>query len=172
MTRFSLAGAVVLFTFSTCAGAENKPAAGRLEPLARFIGDWTVDGRWSNGEELHARATYFWGLNKQIIQAKNWVRDGDKEYQRYETVMAWHAAKKSLVILSFPYNGGVWENRVEPANDDGLHIGWAPYNEGDSPSLRQTISFKGKDAFLWKVEGKQDGAWKPLIEATWKRKAN
>src|SRR4051794_2481569 len=71
------------------ARADEKPAAAdKLAPLARFVGEWEVDGTWSDGKALHARGVYSWGLGKTILHAKTFVRDGDREYQRYEGVMA------------------------------------------------------------------------------------
>jgi hypothetical protein len=153
--------------------ADDKAAASgdSLAPLARFIGDWTVDGKWSSGEVLHARASYAWGVNQKIILAKTFVKDGDKEYQRYESVLSYHPRKKSLIILGFDFEGGMTENRIDVKDADTLLIGWTPYAEGPDNNVRQTITFKDKDAFLWKVELKQKGAWQPIIEATWKRKA-
>src|SRR6202011_358015 len=36
----------------------DTPAAteDRLAPLTRFVGEWEVDGKWSDGSPLHARA--------------------------------------------------------------------------------------------------------------------
>jgi hypothetical protein len=82
---------------SGLARAEDKKTdENKLAPLERFLGQWVINAHWSNGEELHARTTYEWGIGKKFITAKTFVKNGDKEYQRYEGVLGWHPKKKSL----------------------------------------------------------------------------
>jgi len=142
-----------------------------LAPLERFIGHWAVDGKWSDGNELHARTVYEWGVGKKIITAKTFVKDKDKEYQRYEGVLAWHPKKKSLYEISFSCEGAISEVIVENKDKDTLLIGYTPF-ENDQPSnVRQSLHFKDKDTFTWTVLLKDGDEWKKLIEADWKRQA-
>jgi hypothetical protein len=151
--------------------ADDKATAPNpLTPLERFAGEWTVDGKWKNGEELQARNVYEWGLGNKILTAKTFVKSDKGEYQRYEGVMAWHPTKKCLFIISFAYDGNMTENIIEPNGDDTLLIGFTPFHAGEPNKVRQTIQFKDKDHFTWKVELQGDQGWQELIDATWARK--
>jgi hypothetical protein len=150
--------------------AGDSPADDRLAPLARFVGEWEVDAKWSDGTPLHARATYAWGVNKKILVGKTFVKDPVKgEYQRYEGILAWHPKKKSLYEVSFAYNGDVSEVLVDAVDKDTLHLGYRPYTEGETQNVRQILHFTGDDAFVWTVSLKSGDNWTKIIEATWKR---
>jgi hypothetical protein len=147
--------------------AEDAAARKALAGLDRFVGEWTVDGRWADGSSLHARSVYEWGLNKRILKARTYVKDGEKEYQRYESVLAWHPDKKLLFEISFAFDGALSEYVVETAGKDTLRIGWTPF-AADKPSrARQVIKFLDKDHFRWTVSLKEGDGWKQLIEAVW-----
>ncbi len=168
----------LLACLALCAGvsssrADDKTAAAdndKLAPLERFAGEWQTHGKWASGEELRARGVYEWGLGKKILKAKTYVMDGDKEYQRYEGVLAWHPKKKSLFEISFSFNGDISEYIIESKDSDTLQIGWTPFHKDQPAKVRQTIKFKDQDSFLWTVELKSDDGWKQLIESTWHRK--
>src|SRR5438445_3839192 len=115
-------------------GAADKPAEEKtkLALLEQFIGQWVVDGKWASGEELHARTVYEWGINKQIITAKTFVKDKDKEYQRYEVVFAWHPKKKSLYEISFVFNGEIHEVLIDMKDADTLQIGYTSFDEKET----------------------------------------
>ena len=149
--------------------AQSGPVAA-LAALDRFAGEWEVDSKWADGQRLQARGVYAWGLGKKIMTAKTFVRDGDKEYQRYEGVMAWHPEKKSLFEISFAFDGSLTEVLIEPKDKDTLHIGWVPFTAGKPSNLRQVIKFVSQNEFQWTVSMKEGENWKQLIDATWKRK--
>jgi hypothetical protein len=151
--------------------AEDKPGTeDKLAPLERFAGEWTVEGKWSNGESLHARSVYEWGLGKKILKARTYVRAGNREYQRYEGVLAWHPDKRSLFQVSFAFDGGFTEVLIECKDKDTLQIGWVPFTPDKPSKVRQVIKFLDKDRFQWIVTLKDGEEWKQLIDATWKRK--
>src|SRR5579871_5442608 len=101
--------------------AEDQPAAeNQLAPFERFVGEWVVDGKWAAGEPLHARGVYAWGLGKKILKAQTWVRDGDREYQRYESVLTWHPEKKSLYEITFAFDGSISEVLMASKDQDTL----------------------------------------------------
>ena len=143
----------------------------QLAPLSRFVGEWTVEGKWSSGDELRARNVYEWGLGNKIIKSKTFVKADKGEYQRYDAVMSWHPKKKQLFIISFAYDGGMTENVIEPKGDDKILIGFTPFHEGEPSKVRQTIQFKDNDHFTWRVELQGDGGWQELINATCVRKS-
>jgi hypothetical protein len=153
-------------------GAE--PATGaeenKLAALERFLGEWEINGRWTTGEELHARNVMDWGIAKKFITAKTFVKNGNTEYQRYDGIMGWHPRKKSLYQITFAYDGDIRETVIESADKDTLYFGWKPFTEGEPSPVRQTIKFTDKDSYVWTVELKQGEEWKKLIEGTWTRK--
>src|SRR5262249_26646173 len=119
---------------------------------------------------LHARGVYSWGLGKTILHARTFVRDGEREYQRYEGVMAWHPEKKSLFQVSFAYDGALTEVLMEPQGKDTLRVSWAPFHPDKPSRVRQTLTFLDDDHFRWVVELRDGDGWKQLIDATWVRK--
>jgi hypothetical protein len=149
------------------AAAEKKDS---LAPLARFAGEWEVDGQWSSGEALHARGVYEWGLGKKILRARTFVGTGDKEYQRYESVMTWHPKKQCLYEITFAYDGNISEVVIDPKDEDTLHIGYTPFHADQPQNVRQILKFKDNDHFVWTVNIKQGDEWKQIMEATWVRK--
>jgi hypothetical protein len=168
-------GGIVLFL--SCAGpaevadaADDVDGKSKLASFERFIGEWTVNGKWASGDELHARTVYAWGVNKQIITAKTFVKDKDNEYQRYEGVLAWHPKKKSLYEISFVFNGEIHEVLIDMKDADTLHIGYTPFDDKEPSNVRQILHFKDKDTFTWTVSMKTDTGWTQLIEADWHRK--
>jgi hypothetical protein len=166
-----LARVVILLSAPLGQGGDNSTAKKEpLEPLARFAGEWQVNGKWSNGEGLHAKSIYEWGLGKKILKAKTFVMNGNQEYQRYEGVMAWHPKKKCLYEISFSYDGSISEVVIEPKDRDTLLIGYTPFRAEQPQNVRQILKFTDKDHFIWTVELKQGDEWKQLIEATWVRK--
>jgi hypothetical protein len=141
-----------------------------LAPLARFAGEWQVDGQWASGEPLHARAVYEWGLGRRILKGKTFVRNGDKEYQRYDSTFAWHPKKKCLYQISFAYDGNMTEVIIDPRDEDTLHVGFTPFRAEQPQNVRQIIKFKDHNHFVWTVNLKQGDEWRQIIEATWVRK--
>jgi hypothetical protein len=142
-----------------------------LEPLARFIGEWHVEGQWSSGDKLQARGIYEWSLGKKILKARTFVGTGDKEYQRYESIMAWHPKKKCLYEITFAYDGSISEVVIEAKERDTLLIGYTPFHADQPQNVRQVLKFKDNDHFVWTVLLKQGEEWKQIIEATWERGA-
>jgi hypothetical protein len=141
-----------------------------VNALAPFIGEWHVEGKWSSGDKLKARGTYEWGLGKKILIAKTFVMDGDKEYQRYESIMAWHPKKKSLYEITFAFDGDIKEVLIDNKERGAFQIGYTPFHADQPENLRQILRFKDQDHFLWTVSFKKGDTWVQLIEATWVRK--
>jgi hypothetical protein len=170
-TRLILASTVFAGACQALPAADAPAADDHLAPIARFIGAWQVEGKWSDGTPLKARAVYTWGVNKKIIVGKTFVQDPAKgEYQRYEGILAWQPKKKRLYEVSFAYDGSISEVLIELVDKDTLHFGYRPFNEGEPANVRQIIHFTGDDAFVWTVLLKQGEDWTKLIEATWQRK--
>jgi hypothetical protein len=141
-----------------------------LRHLSRFVGEWTVDGKWAGGNDLHARAVYEWSLGGKIIRARTYVKDGDNEYQRYESTMAWHPGQKCLYEISFAVDGAVTEHKVEMKDEKTVLIDFSPFDPAHPSKVRQTLKFIDDDHHTWKVELNGDNGWQTLIDATWVRK--
>ena len=172
MGKLSLLAGVLIIVMPALSTGDDAAAEKKdpLAPLARFAGEWQVDGNWAGGEALHARGVYEWGLGKKILKAKTFVMNGDKEYQRYESVMAWHPKKKCLYEITFDYKGNINEVVMEPKDEDTLHIGYTPFHADEPQKVRQILKFKDNDHFVWTVNVKEGDEWKQVIEATWVRK--
>jgi hypothetical protein len=151
------------------AGGKQDPDD-KLAFLERFAGEWAVDGKWASGDRLQARGVYTWSLGKKILVTKTFVKDGDKEYQRYEGIMAWHSEKKCLYQISFAFDGAITETLVEVKDKDTLHVGWGSLPGAKASKVRQTIRFLDDDRFQWIVALQKGEEWTPIIDATWKRK--
>jgi hypothetical protein len=171
MIRMFAVVAIVGLTLPSSGTAEDKtaPSADKLQPLARFIGEWSVEGKWSDGSELHARDTFEWSLGKKIINTKTFVKNGASEYQRYEGVLTWHPKKASLVQYNFAFDGSVSETTMQAVDNDTVRVGWVPYDPSAPSKVRQVLKFVDNDHFNWKVEVNANGAWQQIIDATWKR---
>ena len=168
----ALVGMAVMLTlaFAQPSASEQTDKSDPMAVLAPFVGEWQVEGQWAAGEKLHARGVYQWGLGKKILKAKTFVMNGDKEYQRYESIMAWHPKKKCLYEITFAFDGKISEVIIEPKDQDTLHIGYTPFHADEDQNVRQILKFKDKDHFVWTVNLKQGEEWKQIIEATWERK--
>ena len=151
---------------------DKKPAPKdeAMASLARFVGEWQVDGKWSTGETLKARGVYQWGLDKKLLIAKTFVMDKDKEYQRYESIFAWHPGRKSLYEITFSFDGSISEVMIETKEKDTLHVGYTPFHADKPMPVRQTLRFTDDDHFVWVVQMQKGQEWVQLIKATWVRK--
>jgi hypothetical protein len=161
---------LALLTTSGPLAGDKAADDNKLAPLAPFVGEWVVDGKWADGAPLKARNVIAWGLGKKIVQTKTFVQDGDKEYQRYEGVMTWHPEKKSLYQVSFAFDGSISEVLMESKDKDTLHVGWTPIAEGKPSKVRQVLRSLDNDRFQWIVSIQDGEQWKQLIDATWRRK--
>lgn len=154
-------------------GGDKKPAKkdDPMAALARFVGEWQVEAKWADGPPLKARGVYQWGLDKKILIAKTFVMNKEgKEYQRYESIMAWHPEKKSLYEITFAFDGELTEVILEAKEKDTIHIGYTPFHTGKAQSIRQTLRFTDDDHFVWNVQMQKGKEWVQLIEGTWVRK--
>ena len=172
-----LVALIILASAGTVSGADS-PAAheDHMAPLAKFDGEWRVKGQWANGEKRDARTVYEWGLGKKILKAHTFVRNATTEYQRYESIMAWHPRKKCLYEISFTYNGDISEHVIDVVDAETLHIGFTPFEpvvelpgKASPAGVRQVLKFLDSDHMTWTVTIKKGPEWKQLIHATWVR---
>jgi hypothetical protein len=142
-----------------------------LAPLAQFIGEWTLDGHWANGEALKAREKAEWGLNKKFITVSTFVSryDGSGEYERYRAVYAVKDGK--VVLYNFAYDG---ESSVDEMTVNGKVIDVrrkAKTPDGGEMVIRQQLEFKGSDKFQWRVWLDRNGNSQQIMDGEWVRKA-
>jgi len=140
-----------------------------ISALERFVGHWTIDAKWSDGNELHGRTLYEWGVGNKIITAKTFVKNKDSEYQRYFSIFAWNPKKKCLYDVTFSFDGSMSEYVIEQKDKDTFQIGYTPFDKDDPSKLRQILHFKDKDTFAWTVFIKDGDEWKKIMEGEWKR---
>jgi hypothetical protein len=142
-----------------------------LAPLAQFIGEWTIDGHWANGEALKARETAEWGLNRKFIEVRTWVsrNDGSGEYERYRSIYSVKDGK--LVLYNFAYDGGssVDEMKVNGKVIDVRRKAKSP--DGGEMVIRQELEFTGSDKFQWRVWLERDGNSQQIMDGQWVRKS-
>lgn len=163
---------VALLAGEESASTAAEKQVDRLAPLARLIGEWRVEGAWTSGDKLKARAVYSWGIGKKFIDAETFVINNDtgEEYQRYDAVMGWHPQKQSLFQTSYAYDGSIGSGLFDASTKDVIRIGYTPFEGTEEPKIRQDLTFKGEDVFTWHVMMKNaQGGWDTLIEADWKR---
>ena len=161
---------LTLLTAAIPAGDKGEKADNKMAPLERFAGEWVVDAKWASGQPLKARNVITWGLDKKILLAKTFVMDGDREYQRYEAVMAWHPEKKSLYEITFAFDGSIGEVLIEAKDKDTLHVGFTPVDPAKPSKVRQVLRFLDNDRFQWIITVQEGQEWKQIMDATWKRK--
>jgi hypothetical protein len=173
MSKAVFSAGILFLVCCSLANAQEK-ATGKVEPLAplgRFVGgEWVVHGKWNSGQELHARSVYTWGVGNKVLLGKTFVQDGKGgEYQRYEEIFYFHPKRQRLEHLSVAFNGELSETVADVVDANTLKFGYTPFQEGQTPKVRQVITFLDNDSFTWKVDLQVKDGWQPLIEATWKR---
>jgi len=173
MLRTILGAWAVALTVTTWVGAADDvadaPAA--LQPLAALVGEWTLDGNWSNGEALMARETMEWGLNRKFINVRTWVtrNDGSGEYERYQSVYGVKDGK--IVLYNFAYDG---DSSVDEVKVNGKVIDIrrkAKTPDGAEMVIRQEIEPDGKDKFRWRIWLDRDGNSQQIMDGVWVRKS-
>ncbi len=141
---------------------------GDLGPFARLVGRWRVDGKWVNGDELHAITEYRWGVNQKLLHSQTLILEGETPEPQYETVIAWHPHKKTYFFTSFSAQGAVFEGVIE-ARGDELRFQWKRYSAGGVTDFSQTIRFLDDDRHAWTAHVMQDGEKQVVIDAVYHR---
>ena len=174
--RWAVCAAWVLtLSGAAAAGAADEaggdvPAA--LEALAPLVGgEWTIDGKWMNGEALKAREKFEWGLNRKFITCRTWVsnNDGTGEYERYQAVFA--AKDGKPVLYNFSHNGDSSVDEVK-VNGKVLDIRRKVVSTQGETTIRQEIELTGKDTFRWRIWLDRDGESRQIMDGEWVRKAS
>jgi hypothetical protein len=161
-----------LIALAAAAGADDAaaPADGPLAAVAPYVGgEWTIDGKWKNGEALKAREVFTWGLGNKFVEVRTWVSrdDGSGEYERYRGIFAVKDGK--LVSYNFAYDG---RNTLDDVSVEGnvLKIRRA-VTDVDAPTvIHQELERAGDDKFKWRVWLERDGKKDQIMDGEWVRR--
>jgi hypothetical protein len=150
--------------------AATQPAATPDRPLAifqRILGTWRGDAHWSNGEELHTRVRYEYGVGEHVVKVASFVvkQQSSDATLVYETFIWHHPRDKQLRFISISNGGALYEGTVAGSRDE-LNFEWSAYLQDRKTDYKQALKMKGDDAYQWTVWQKApDGAWKQIIDA-------
>jgi len=130
----------------------DKLAAGPLEPLNYFIGDWTIDATWAWGNRLRGRNEYRVGLQGQFLEVATIVQDNDGPvYERYYSFYTYDAQSESFVAMGLNSDGSTssMPHTLEVVND--LPVMAFDTENPDGSRLRQRFEAIDQDNCAWTV---------------------
>ncbi len=136
-------------------------AAGELADLAgQLTGDWTCmrDG-------LRLDIAFGWDDSGNFLTGEMLATAADAKPLATNMRIGWDAAKKTITWWTFDDAGGFSKGDWTP-NDDGWLIRTEGTTaDGEVTSANQTLSFDGKDAFVWTAKARLvDGEVQPDVE--------
>lgn len=119
----------------------HPDVATKFGRLAELIGEWRVQGRWTDGAELSARAEYSWTLDGRAIRVCTFVTpETGAEYQRYEGLITWSPERGALVQHSHAFDGSSEQLLITPGSTNGeFRIGFEPIEPSRPSRLRQML---------------------------------
>lgn len=136
-------------------------AAGRLADLAgQLKGDWTAmrDG-------LRLDLAFGWDDSGNFLSGEMLATAADAKPLSTNIRIGWDAAKKTITWWTFDDGGGFSKGDWIPTGDGWLIRTEGTTADGEITSANQTLSFDGKDAFLWTAsERLVDGEKQPDVE--------
>src|SRR5687767_9437649 len=155
--------------------AATQPAAAPVNPLAgfeRLIGTWRGDAHFTNNAPLRTRVSYEYGVGEQVVKAKSFtLNDQGQATLVFETFIYRHPRDQAIRFISVSNGGGVYDGTVAGTRDE-LAFEWCAYLQDRKTDYRQSLKFKGDDAYQWTVWQKAtDGQWKQIIDAELKRES-
>jgi hypothetical protein len=155
--------------------AATQPSATPGKPLAifeRIVGTWRGEAHWSNGEQLHTRVSYEFGVGDHLVKVRSFVvkESGDATLV-YETFVWHHPRDKQLRFISISNGGALYEGAVDGTRD-ALNFQWSAYLQDRRTDYKQALKLKTDDAYQWTVWQKApDGEWKQIIDAELRRES-
>jgi len=162
-----------LVALAAAVGADDAapPTDGPLAAVAPYVGgEWTIDGKWMNGEALKGREVFAWGLGNKFVEVRTFVsrNDGSGEYERYRGIFAVKDGK--LVSYNFAYDGG---NTLDDVSVEGnvLKIRRAVTNVDVPTVIHQEIERAGDNKFKWRVWLEREGRKDQIMDGEWTRAA-
>ena len=151
--------------------ADEPTPADHLAPLARFVGgEWVGRGKHDADSDFRTRVVYEWGIDKKLLKAKSYLKGEGGETLVYESVFAWHPAKKAITLLSVV----VADDSSTTPSSRGRRLASIRLHRrlgGDkTTAYRQSIRFLDDDHTEWTVFAKKGDEWVKVIESTQERR--
>ncbi len=145
----------------------------KLDPLAQFLGTWTVEAEWSWGGTVKAINTFRPGIAGKFLEQSTHVSDNDGPmYERYRTVWSYNPEEDEIVAYSFDYEGNTNILPLKVEQIDGrtrIEARWS----NDGTDLHQVNQMIDDDSYAWTVRGKPsaepDAKWQTFMEGVWHR---
>jgi uncharacterized protein (TIGR02246 family) len=153
---------------STRDTGDTTDAAGQLAGLAQQLkGDWTAmrDG-------LRLDIAFGWDDSGNYLSGEMLATASDAKPLTTSIRIGWDPAKKSVTWWTFDDGGGFAKGDWTPTDDGWLIRTEGTTADGEITSANQSLSFDGKDAFVWKSQQRLvDGELQPDVEMRVARRA-
>jgi uncharacterized protein (TIGR02246 family) len=136
-------------------------AAGQLAGLAEELkGDWTAmrDG-------MRLDIAFGWDDSGNFLSGEMLATTADAKPLTTTIRIGWDAAKQSVTWWTFDDGGGFSKGDWTPSGDGWLIRTEGTTADGEVTSANQTLTFEGKDAFVWTSSARLvDGEKQPDVE--------
>jgi uncharacterized protein (TIGR02246 family) len=120
-------------------------AAGQLAGLAADLkGEWTCQ---KNG--LRLDLAFGWDDSGKFLSGEMLATSADAEPLATNIRIGWDAARKVILWWTFDDGGGFAKGEWTPTDDGWMIRTEGTTAEGEPTSATQSLSFDGKDAFVW-----------------------
>lgn len=147
---------------STRDRGDASDVAGELAGLAKQLkGDWTT----TRGG-LRLDIAFGWDDSGNYLIGEMLATASDAKPLKTTLRIGWDASKKSITWWTFDDGGGFAKGDWTPVDDDTWLIRTEGVtDDGEVTSANQTLTFDGKDAFVWNAgERLVDGEKQPDVE--------
>jgi len=147
---------------STRDRGDASDVAGELAGLAKELkGDWTA-----TRDGLRLDIAFGWDDSGNYLIGEMLATAADAKPVKTTIRIGWDPARKTITWWNFDDGGGFSKGDWTPVNDNSWVIRTEGVTEdGEVTSANQTLTFDGKDAFVWKAgERLVDGEKQPDVE--------
>ena len=156
----------LLLTSLVAAEEETSP----LEGIAWMVGgQWESKAKLPGGREIESRMVAEFGPGKWSLRMRYYVKQGDKEYEQYETLLWADPTSAGVKYVTFSVQGLVVEGKG--AIKDGVMTLEQP-KSARFPPMRSTykLDAEDKDKYVGDTLWNADGKWTTAMRATQTRK--
>lgn len=120
-------------------------AAGQLADLANQLkGDWTCQK-----EGLRLDIAFGWDDSGKFLSGEMLATAADAKPLSTNIRIGWDPAKKTIKWWTFDDGGGFSQGEWTPSDEGWLIRTEGTTADGEVTSANQTLTFDGKDAFIW-----------------------
>ena len=128
------------------AGPSLAPA---LEPIAFYLGSYTIDATWAFGGGLTARAFYTPGPCGMFVEADIYPSDnGGAFYHRYHSVIAYDPDAHAMTSYDFTFDGSVAVTPITLRTEDGRTVADSTWPNG---AIREQLAQQPDGSLAWKA---------------------